>query len=89
MYKDILTDYLENALSTGVTKNGLERALLNINDLPGVSAVSSIEPGAEEGSSKIVLNVVEDDLVSGSITLDNHGNRYTACLLYTSDAADE
>jgi hemolysin activation/secretion protein len=78
LYKDILTDYLENALSTGVTKNGLERALLNINDLPGVSAVSSIEPGVEEGSSKIILNVVEDDLVTGSITLDNHGNRYTA-----------
>ena len=78
LYKDILTEYLENALSTGVTKNGLERALLNINDLPGISAVSSIEPGVEEGSSKIILNVVEDDLVSGNITLDNHGNRYTA-----------
>ena len=78
LYKDILTDYLENALSTGVTKNGLERALLNINDLPGISAVSTIEPGVEEGSSKIILNVVEDDLVTGSITVDNHGNRYTA-----------
>ena len=78
LYKDILTDYLENALSTGVTKNGLERALLNINNLPGITAVSTIEPGFEEGSSKIILNVVEDDLVSGSITLDNHGNRYTA-----------
>ena len=78
LYKDILTDYLENALSTGVTKNGLERALLNINDLPGISAVSTIEPGFDVGSSKIILNVVEDDLINGSITLDNHGNRYTA-----------
>ena len=78
LYKDILTDYLENALSTGITKNGLERALLNINDLPGISAVSTIEPGVEEGSSKIILNVVEDDLLTGSITLDNYGNRYTA-----------
>ena len=78
LYKDILTDYLENALSTGITKNGLERALLNINDLPGISAVSSIEPGVEKGSSKIIINVVEDDLITGSITLDNHGNRYTA-----------
>ena len=78
LYKDILSDYLENALSTGLTKNGLERALLNINDLPGISAVSTIEPGVEEGSSKIILNVVEDDLVTGSITLDNYGNRYTA-----------
>ena len=78
LYKDVLTDYLENALSTGVTKNGLERALLNINDLPGISAVSTIEPGADAGSSKIILNVVEDDLINGSITLDNHGNRYTA-----------
>ena len=78
LYKDVLSDYLENALSTGVTKNGLERALLNINDLPGISAVSTIEPGVEEGSSKIILNVIEDDLINGSITLDNHGNRYTA-----------
>ena len=78
LYKDVLSDYLENALSTGVTKNGLERALLNINDLPGISAVSTIEPGVEKGSSKIILNVIEDDLINGSITLDNHGNRYTA-----------
>ena len=78
LYKDILSDYLENALSTGVTKNGLERALLNINDLPGISAVSTIEPGVEEGASKIILNVVEDDLLNGSLTFDNHGNRYTA-----------
>ena len=78
LYKDVLSDYLENALSTGITKNGLERALLNINDLPGISAVSTIQPGVEQGSSKIVINVVEDDLVTGNITLDNHGNRYTA-----------
>ena len=78
LYKDVLSDYLENALSTGITKNGLERALLNINDLPGISAVSTIQPGVEQGSSKIVINVVEDDLITGNITLDNHGNRYTA-----------
>ncbi len=78
LYKDVLSDYLENALSNGITKNGLERALLNINDLPGISAVSTIQPGVEQGSSKIVINVVEDDLVTGNITLDNHGNRYTA-----------
>ncbi len=77
LLKDVLSDYLENALSTGVTKNGLERALLNINDLAGISAVSTIEPGIEKGSSKIVLNVLEDDLLNGSLTFDNHGNRYT------------
>ena len=78
LYKDILTNYLDNALSGGITKNGLERAILNINDLPGIKAVSTIEPGNDKETSKIVLNVVEDELVKGSVTIDNHGNRYTA-----------
>ena len=40
-------------------------------------ASSTITSGDEEGTSKIALNLVEDDLVKGSVLFDNYGNRYT------------
>jgi len=78
LYKDLVTEYIDNALSGGLTKFGLERALLNLNDLPGIEAVSTLKRGDEKDSSKIVIEILEDELLSGNISVDNHGNRYTA-----------
>ena len=77
LYDDIASDYLNDALSGGLNSQNLERALLNLNKLPGLNATSTIVAGDQEGTSKIVLNLVEDDLVNGSISFDNYGNRYT------------
>ncbi len=77
LYDDVASDYLNDALSGGLNSQNLERALLNLNKLPGLNATSTIVAGDQEGTSKIVLNLVEDDLVNGSISFDNYGNRYT------------
>ena len=53
---------------------------MNLNSLPGIKASSTITSGNEEGASKIAVNLVEDDLVSGSVLFDNYGNRYTGKL---------
>lgn len=55
----------------------LERAVLLVNDLPGVSARASIEPGKSSGTSSVRFGVSEGNLVSGVIWSDNYGNRYT------------
>ena len=67
LYDDIASDYLNGALGGGLNSQNLERALLNLNKLPGLSATSTIQAGDEEGTSKIVVNLVEDYLINGSI----------------------
>ncbi len=55
----------------------LERALLLINDLPGISARAVLEPGSLPGTTRITANVTEGDLLTGSMWVDNYGNRFT------------
>jgi len=56
---------------------GLERSLLLVSDLPGVSVDATLRPGAGVGASDLLVNVTPGPLVSGSVDLDNYGSRYT------------
>lgn len=55
----------------------LERAMLLMNDLPGVTARARLEPGQESGSTHVAVDVEEGPLVTGSVGIDNYGNRDT------------
>lgn len=55
----------------------LERALLLINDQPGLSAQSALDRGAEPGTSRLLINTKKAPLVSGNVSADNYGNRST------------
>lgn len=56
----------------------VERALLLVADLPGAGAVEgSLRPGAEVGSSELLVQVAPGSRVEGDVRLDNLGNRYT------------
>lgn len=55
----------------------LERAVLLMNDLPGVSARASLAPGVDPGSTAVEIRVSEGPLLSGALWGDNYGNRYT------------
>jgi hemolysin activation/secretion protein len=55
----------------------LERALLLLNDLPGVTARAVLAPGTQPGTTHITINASESKRFSGSVWADNHGNRYT------------
>lgn len=55
----------------------LERVLLLMNDLPGVSARAVLSPGADAGTTHVTINVAEAPLYSGAVWADNYGNRYT------------
>lgn len=51
----------------------LERALLLVNDLPGIHAQAALEPGKSVGTSDLELLVAPQALLSGGVQLDNHG----------------
>jgi hemolysin activation/secretion protein len=60
-----------------VQEKALERAALLANDLPGIDASLSLDPGAQVGDTNVTLTTKEGRLFTASVDLDNHGNRFT------------
>jgi len=60
-----------------VNEAELERAMLLMNDLPGISARARLEPGSEADSSRVTVDVEEGPLLTSSLGLDGYGNRDT------------
>ncbi len=60
-----------------VTSAPLENRLLLLSDLPGVKVNSTLMPGAAPGTSDLLVTLTQGARVSGSVGVDNAGNRYT------------
>ncbi|WP_367984570.1 ShlB/FhaC/HecB family hemolysin secretion/activation protein [Spiribacter pallidus] len=60
-----------------VRQEDLDRAILLINDLPGIDALARLEPGESAGSTHILLSVREGPLWAASTNASNHGSRST------------
>lgn len=60
-----------------ITSPALERATLLISDLPGVSLVPVMKPGAQTGAGDLDVLVEQVQTSTASISVDNHGSRYT------------
>jgi hemolysin activation/secretion protein len=58
-------------------QHDIERAVLLINDLPGLFARSYLDHGKEPGTTRVTIRVREGPLFSGKVFGDNFGNRYT------------
>ena len=78
-----LSNDLVNSVLDGVTTGDvvtlapLESRLLLLSDIPGVSIKSTLVPGISVGASDLIVDVTPAQRVSGSIDVDNAGNRYT------------
>jgi hemolysin activation/secretion protein len=71
---------IEKHLSEGeiITEVGLETPLLLLNDLPNAVVTSEIKPSQTVGAADLVISVSDTPgLISGSVDLDNYGNRFT------------
>ncbi|MET0273237.1 MAG: ShlB/FhaC/HecB family hemolysin secretion/activation protein, partial [Phenylobacterium sp.] len=55
----------------------LERRLLLLSDLPGITVGSTLTPGTDVGTSDLLVNLAQGRRVTGSLEADNAGNRYT------------
>jgi len=75
----VLEAIAANSIRAGATahEEDLERPMLLINDLPGISAHASLEPGEEEDSTRVVITAQEGPLFGGNVWVDNYGNRDT------------
>ena len=56
----------------------IDRGLLLLQDTPGIaSSRATLQPGASPGTSELLIEVKPADRVSGNVTADNYGGRYT------------
>lgn len=60
-----------------VNADALDRALLLINDLPGLSASGQLAAGSRQGETDLELETVSHPLLTGAVTLDDAGQRFT------------
>lgn len=60
-----------------VSNYALERSLLLLSDVPGAQASSAIQPGEEQGTSDLLVNVTSAPRYSGILGMDDFGNAYT------------
>jgi hemolysin activation/secretion protein len=55
----------------------LNRALLLLADIPGVSVAATLKPGENVGTSDLEVQTAATSAVVGDVSVDNDGNRYT------------
>lgn len=67
---------LVRADSNALNVRQLERTLLMINDIPGVTARGILSPSETTPGAADLLVIVSRDTFEGQISLDNYGSRY-------------
>lgn len=55
----------------------LERRLLLLSDVPGITVRSTLAPGSVVGTSDLAIAIADGRRVTGSLEADNAGNRFT------------
>jgi hemolysin activation/secretion protein len=75
---DFLRSYIERGSTPWVFHaDRFERRLLLLNDLPGLSVKSTLAPGGEIGTTRVILDVERDRLLTGTLEVNNYGTEST------------
>ena len=64
-------------IGTVPTRDTVETALLYAQDYPGVRLFGTFKPGEQQGDTKLVLQVLEEDRFGFEIGADNYGTAFT------------
>jgi hemolysin activation/secretion protein len=64
-------------VGTVPTRDSVETALLYTQDYPGVRLFGTFRPGANQGETKLILQVLEEDSFGFQFGLDNYGTELT------------
>lgn len=60
-----------------VKKDVLERTLLLISDIGGISINATLAPGKTTGTTDLIVEINDTNLLTSEFSMDNYGNRYT------------
>jgi hemolysin activation/secretion protein len=80
---------VENAQRPGTTvsADSLDRALLLLSDLPGLSATGRLSEGHNPTETDLIVTVDDASMVSGKVYADNAGARVTGAARIIGDAS--
>ncbi|MBU3641734.1 ShlB/FhaC/HecB family hemolysin secretion/activation protein [Polynucleobacter sp. Fuers-14] len=67
----------ENPIGSTLNSRSLERAIIILNETPGVMASASLEPGGADGETAVRLQLTQPPLLNASIAANNYGSRTT------------
>jgi hemolysin activation/secretion protein len=86
---DRLKSMVETSQRPGALLNAdaLDRALLLIDDLPGIKAAGSLSEGMNQSETDLVLTVKDGPQFSGNVAADNAGARFTGAARIIADAS--
>lgn len=79
---------LVSADSAALNVRQLERTLLMINDIPGVSARGILSPSETTPGAADLLVIVERDTFEGQVSIDNYGSRFLGPVQFGLAAAE-
>ena len=65
------------ARDAALSTQALDRALMLVDDLPGVALAGTLAPGQTSGETALVLRTTDESAFFGNLTLDNTGARAT------------
>lgn len=77
--KERAAEYITYANPIGgpLNMHELERAIIILNETPGVMVASQLEPGDKDGDTNARLQLNQPDLVQGRVEANNYGSRTT------------
>jgi hemolysin activation/secretion protein len=74
-------------LNTLLSLNHLDRALLLINDLPGVTIVGDLQRGNNPGETILAVKVTDKPIIYGQVGVDNYGDPSTGNVRTTASVS--
>ncbi len=77
--KERAAEYITYANPVGelLSMPNLERAIIILNETPGVMVSSQLEPGEKDGEADVRLQLTQPDMVQGRVEANNYGSRTT------------
>lgn len=77
--KDRAAQYITYANPQGdpLNMDHLERAIVILNETPGVMVSSQLEPGEKDGETNVRVQLTQPSLVQGRVEANNYGSRTT------------
>jgi len=77
--KETAAEYITYANPIGQTLNtgAIERALIILNETPGVMVASQLEPGAKDGETAVRLQLTQPHWYQAKVEANNYGSRTT------------
>jgi hemolysin activation/secretion protein len=67
----------ENPIGSTLNSRSLERAIIILNETPGVMASASLEPGSADGETAVRIQLTQPPLLNANIAANNYGSRTT------------